>query len=58
MHSSGGPCVINDVSPDRIPVSAADQRPRTSSEPATAGNPLDKLQSVLGDADATGSSSE
>jgi hypothetical protein len=51
-----GPGVINDVSPDRIPVSGSGSSPQHRL--GTGGNPLDTLQQVLGDADATGSSSE
>lgn len=51
-----GPGVINDVSPDRIPVSGSGSSPQHRL--GSSGNPLDMLQQVLGDADATGSSSE
>lgn len=48
--------MINDVSPDRIPVSGSGSAP--PHRLGTGGTPLDKLQNLLGDADATGSSNE
>ncbi|MBV8349145.1 MAG: hypothetical protein JOZ49_16940 [Mycolicibacterium sp.] len=54
----GGPGVINDVSPDRIPVSGNGSAPAHKLGTGDGGNPLDKLQNALGDADATGSSGE
>jgi hypothetical protein len=49
--------VLDPVSPDRIPVSGGGSAPphRLGVE---GGDPVDKLQEVLGDADATGSSRE
>jgi hypothetical protein len=54
----GGPGVINDISPDRIPVSGNGSAPTHKLGTGDGGNPLDKLQNALGDADATGSSTE
>lgn len=55
---NGGPDVINDVSPDRIPVSGNGSAPSHRLGTGDGGNPLDRLQNALGDADATGASSE
>ncbi len=51
-----GPGVLDPVSPDRIPVSGGGSAPPHRLGTDDGGNPLDKLQEVLGDADATGSS--
>lgn len=50
-----GPGVINDVGPDRIPVWGSGSAQHRL---GTGGDPLDTLQRALGDADATGGSSE
>jgi hypothetical protein len=54
----GGPGVMDDVNPDRIPVSGSGSAPAHQLGTGDGGNPLDKLQDTLSDADATGSSSE
>lgn len=56
--SNGGPDVINDVSPDRIPVSGNGSAPSHRLGTGAGNNPLDRLQNALGAADATGASSE
>ncbi|MXO38821.1 hypothetical protein C6W93_18585 [Mycobacterium kansasii] len=56
--SNGGPDVINDVSPDRIPVSGNGSAPSHRLGTGAGSNPLDQLQNALSDADATGASSE
>jgi hypothetical protein len=51
----GGSGALNDVSPDRIPVSGPAPLPGHRLGPGD-GDPLDQLQDTLGDADATGTS--
>jgi hypothetical protein len=51
----GGDGPLNDVDPDRIPISGGGSAPGHSLDPK-GGDPLDKLQKVLGNSDATGAS--
>lgn len=53
----GGPGPLDDVSPDRIPASGNGSAPAHQLGTGT-GDPVERLQSTLGDADATGSSGE
>jgi len=53
--NGGGP--LNDVDPDRLPITGGGVAPGHSLDPK-GGDSLDKLQKVLGNSDATGSSRE
>ncbi|WP_421843927.1 hypothetical protein [Mycobacterium sp.] len=54
----GGPGTMNDVDPDRIPTSGSGSAPPHRLGTSGGKDPLDQLQDSLGDADATGPSSE
>lgn len=51
-----GPNMLNDVSPDRIPIAGNGSTPQHRL--GDNDNPLDQLQNTLGDADSTGTSGE
>ncbi|MCV6988119.1 hypothetical protein H7I87_09815 [Mycobacterium timonense] len=53
---SGGPGTLNDVDPDRLPSQGGGGNPGHAL--GGGGNPLDKLQDTLANADATGASRE
>ena len=55
----GGPGALNDISPDRIPVSDGESQgslPGHRLGTGDGGSPLDRLQDALADADSTGAS--
>jgi hypothetical protein len=54
----GGQDVLDPVSPDRIPTSGNGSAPPHRLGTGDGGDPLEKLRKMLGDADATGSSSD
>jgi hypothetical protein len=54
----GGQDVLDPVSPDRIPTSGNGSAPPHRLGTGDGGDPLEKLRKVLGDADATGSSTD
>ena len=51
----GGPGPLNDVTPDRIPVTGTGSAPPHHLPP---GDPLDRLRNTLADADSTGASTD
>jgi hypothetical protein len=53
-----GSGALNDVDPDRIPISGADANAPGHKLDPKGGDPLDKLQDALGNADAKGGSRE
>lgn len=53
---SGGPGVLNDVDPDRLPTQGGGGKPGHAI--GGGGDPLDKLQDTLASSDATGASRE
>jgi hypothetical protein len=55
---NGGSSPLNDVSPDRIPVAGGGSAPQHRLGTGDGSNPLDQLQSSLGESDSTGSSGE